>query len=69
MNTTHKIVGAFAAVVAVFALGTTLQAAVADAARVSPAVTARALANEQADRAMVQRNVGGEPARDMAVSS
>jgi hypothetical protein len=68
MNTTHKIVGAFAAVVAVFALGTTLQAAVADAARVSPAVTARAVANEQADRTMVQRNVAREPAREVVVS-
>lgn len=60
MNTTHKIAGAFAAVVAVFALGTALQAAVADSTRSNPAVTARALATEAADSAMVRRSEARE---------
>jgi hypothetical protein len=68
MNTTHKLVGAFAAVIAVLALGTTLQAAVTDATRANPAVTARALAHEAASTAMVQRNAGGERTGNTAVS-
>ncbi len=68
MNTTHKIAGAFAAVVAVLALGTTLQAALTDATRANPAVTARAAAREAARTAMVQRNVGGEQTPGSAVS-
>jgi hypothetical protein len=68
MNTTHKIAGAFAAVLAVIALGGTLQAAVADSTRPSAAVTARALAHGADQSAMLQRSAAGERTRTVAVA-
>ena len=58
MNTTHKIAGAFAAVLAVIALGGTLQAAVADSTR--PSVTQSADAESTVRDIMVHRNGGEE---------
>jgi hypothetical protein len=60
MNTTHKIAGAFAAVLAVIALGGALQAAVADSTRPNAAVAARALGHDADQSAMLQRSVAGE---------
>jgi hypothetical protein len=68
MNTTHKIAGAFAAVLAVIALGGTLQAAVADSTRVNPTVTARALAHGVDPSAMLQRSANGERTRTTTVA-
>ena len=69
MNKTHKLFGAFAAVVAVLALGGTLQAAVADSTRPGAAVAAREMARNAQPGVMVHRNAAGEPARGAAVAS
>jgi|WetSurMetagenome_2_1015567.scaffolds.fasta_scaffold2093745_1 hypothetical protein len=58
MNTTHKIAGAFAAVLAVIALGGTLQAAVADSTR--PGVTQSADTDSTVRDIMLHRNDGAE---------
>ena len=68
MNTTHKIAGVFAAVLAVLALGGTLQAAVADSIRPSAAQVARALAPASSQGVMLHGNVAGERTSSAKVS-
>ena len=66
MNTTHKIAGAFAAVLAVIALGGTLEAAVVDSTR--PSVTLPADTDSTVNDIMVHRNDGAERTATVTVA-
>ena len=66
MNTSHKIAGAFAAVLAVIALGGTLEAAVADSTR--PSVAQFADTDSNVRDIIVHRNDGTERTGSLTVS-
>jgi hypothetical protein len=69
MNTPQKIAGAFAAVLAVIALGGSLQAAVAASTAPNAAIEARTLSHGQSNSVVVHCSTHGERSHTASVAA